>query len=74
MDARERVGEVLAGWTMVWQDQDTLVSLGLDSIDRIEMLWEVEQQTGVQLDDLLHRDETLTVGQLVFLVQERQTV
>ncbi len=54
-------------------DDDSLHGvLGLDSIDRLEILMELERELAVPLDDVVW-DATTTVGDLIEAIQRHDT-
>lgn len=56
--AYQAVDSVLSQWTRVWAPEQTLDSLGISSLDRLDLLFQLEKQYHVDLEDLDRPDTT----------------
>jgi acyl carrier protein len=63
----------IAAWTCVWAPEDTLESLGLDSLDTMDLIYQVGRESGISLSDLEKR-EGLRVKDILDALQNRQQI
>jgi acyl carrier protein len=71
--AHRIVDHHIAAWTCVWSSEDTLESLGLDSLDTMDLLYQVSRESGVSLSDLEKR-EGLRVKDILDALKYRQAI
>jgi acyl carrier protein len=57
----------------VWSSEDTLESLGLDSLDTLDLLYQVSKESGISLSDLEKR-EGLRVKDILDALRYRQQI
>jgi acyl carrier protein len=69
--AHRIVDHHIAAWTCIWSSEDTLESLGLDSLDTLDLLYQVSRESGISLSDLEKR-EGLRVKDILDALRYRQ--
>lgn len=76
MDTLTNLLALVADHAVVDADQightDTLGSLGLDSLDLVELVLDVEEQFEIDLPETLHPETTTSIAELHDLIQTLQ--
>jgi acyl carrier protein len=71
--ARRIVDHHIAAWTRIWAPEDTLESLGLDSLDILDLLFQVKRESNIDVLDLEHQTD-LRVKDILNALQYRQPI
>jgi acyl carrier protein len=69
---KDMIKDQLSLGTKEVQEDDTLESLGADSLDRVELVMNLEEHFNVEIDDE-KVDEIKTVGQLIEYIHQLKT-